>query len=156
MGTPFWRKRILRILNQLTSYVALWLWPLPPPYKGFKPKGWFRSCLIWLVITNKTSLNNMLLHRGVVNQPIHSFLVWCLNPCLQGTSVQVVLPQPGFCKHHVFFLQVHSYKMSYIVSDPLVKHIVSQHASCNRLSYLHFINNWSIKHLFHPPPLISL
>jgi hypothetical protein len=28
------------------------------------------------------------------NQPIHSFLVGCLNPCLQGTSVWVGLPQP--------------------------------------------------------------
>ena len=27
-------------------------------------------------------------------QPIHSFLVGCLNPCLQETSVHVVLPQP--------------------------------------------------------------
>ena len=26
------------------------------------------------------------------NQPIHSFLVGCLNPCLQRTSVRVVLP----------------------------------------------------------------
>ena len=27
------------------------------------------------------------------NQPIHSFLVGCLNPCLQGTSVRVGAPQ---------------------------------------------------------------
>ena len=27
------------------------------------------------------------------NQPIHSFLVECLNPCLQGTSVRVGSPQ---------------------------------------------------------------
>ena len=29
------------------------------------------------------------------NQPIHSFLVGCLNPCLQGTSVWVGSPQPS-------------------------------------------------------------
>ena len=30
-------------------------------------------------------------YEGIwVNQPIHSFLVGCLNPCLQGTSVQIV------------------------------------------------------------------
>ena len=29
-----------------------------------------------------------------VNQPIHLFLVGCLNPCLQGTNVRVGLPQP--------------------------------------------------------------
>ena len=28
------------------------------------------------------------------NQPIHSFLVGCLNPCLQVTIVVVGLPQP--------------------------------------------------------------
>ena len=28
------------------------------------------------------------------DQPVHSFLVGCLNPCLQGTNVWVVLPQP--------------------------------------------------------------
>ena len=28
-----------------------------------------------------------------VNQPIHSFLVGCLNPCLQGTNVPVGSPQ---------------------------------------------------------------
>jgi hypothetical protein len=28
------------------------------------------------------------------NQPIHSFLVGCLSPCLQGTSVRVGSPQP--------------------------------------------------------------
>ena len=28
------------------------------------------------------------------NQPIHLFLVGCLNPCLQGTSVWVGSPQP--------------------------------------------------------------
>ena len=30
------------------------------------------------------------------NQPIHSFLVGCLNPCLQGTSVRVCSPQPPY------------------------------------------------------------
>ena len=35
------------------------------------------------------------------NQPIHSFLVGCLNPCLQGTSERVVLPQPGFRSQYV-------------------------------------------------------
>ena len=29
------------------------------------------------------------------NQPTHSFLVGCLNPCVRGTSVRVVLPQPN-------------------------------------------------------------
>ena len=29
------------------------------------------------------------------NQSIHSFVVGCLNPCLQETCVQVVLPQPS-------------------------------------------------------------
>ena len=29
-----------------------------------------------------------------VNQPIHSFLVGCLNPCLQGTNVWVGSPHP--------------------------------------------------------------
>jgi hypothetical protein len=29
-----------------------------------------------------------------VNQPIHSFLVGCLDPCLEGTSVRVGSPQP--------------------------------------------------------------
>ena len=29
------------------------------------------------------------------NQPIHSFLVGCLNPCLQGTSVWVGSPRPN-------------------------------------------------------------
>ena len=28
------------------------------------------------------------------NQPIQSFFVKCLNPCLQGTNVRVVSPQP--------------------------------------------------------------
>jgi hypothetical protein len=28
------------------------------------------------------------------NGPIHSFLVECLNPCLQRTSVRVGSPQP--------------------------------------------------------------
>ena len=27
-----------------------------------------------------------------VSQPINSLLIGCLNPCLQGTSVQVVSP----------------------------------------------------------------
>ena len=32
--------------------------------------------------------------KGVwANQPIHSFLLGCLNPCLQGTSVRVGSPQ---------------------------------------------------------------
>ena len=29
------------------------------------------------------------------NRPIHSFLVGCMNPCLQGTNVRLVSPQPG-------------------------------------------------------------
>ena len=29
-----------------------------------------------------------------VNQPIHSFLIGCRNPCLQGTNVRVGSPQP--------------------------------------------------------------
>ena len=29
-----------------------------------------------------------------VNQPIYSFLVGCLNSCLQGTNVRVISPQP--------------------------------------------------------------
>ena len=28
-----------------------------------------------------------------MNQPVHLFLVGCLNPCLQGTNVQVGSPQ---------------------------------------------------------------
>ena len=33
-----------------------------------------------------------------VDQPIHSLLVGCLNPCLQGTNGRVVSPQPPLCK----------------------------------------------------------
>ena len=31
---------------------------------------------------------------SIMNGPIHSFLVGCLNPCLQGASVWVGSPQP--------------------------------------------------------------
>ena len=40
--------------------------------------------------------NNLIGLQGIwANQPIHSFLIGCLNPCLQETSVRVVLPQPS-------------------------------------------------------------
>ena len=34
------------------------------------------------------------LERIRAKEPIHLFLVGCLNPCLQGMSVHVVWPQP--------------------------------------------------------------
>jgi hypothetical protein len=38
------------------------------------------------------------------NEPTHSFLVGCLNLCLQGTSVRVVSPCPGHVPHVEFVL----------------------------------------------------
>jgi hypothetical protein len=43
----------------------------------------------------------ILSKRFWANQPIHSFLVGCLNPCLQGTSARVGSPQPS--KSNLFF-----------------------------------------------------
>ena len=42
----------------------------------------------------KTYLSTAPVFRIWANQPIHSFLVGCLKPCLQGTSVRVGLPHP--------------------------------------------------------------
>jgi len=38
--------------------------------------------------------NRLFLKLHRLNQPIHSFLVGCQNPCLQGTNAQVGSPQP--------------------------------------------------------------
>ena len=37
---------------------------------------------------------NILHHGFGQTNPVHLFLVGCLNPCLQGTNVRVVSPQP--------------------------------------------------------------
>ena len=41
------------------------------------------------------------------NQTIHMFLVRCLNPCLQGTSVQVVSAQPSWLVSPCFHAKLH-------------------------------------------------
>jgi hypothetical protein len=43
---------------------------------------------------NQRTLNPLTMDTIWVNQPIQSFLVGYLNPCLQVTSVRVGLPQP--------------------------------------------------------------
>ena len=47
-----------------------------------------------------------------VNQPIHLFLVGCLNPCLQGSSVWVGLPKPCLCYPPLFFNQYNAPRFS--------------------------------------------
>ena len=48
----------------------------------------------WLQINEATQGPVGALKVIWANQPIYSFLVGCLNPCLQETSVRVGLPQP--------------------------------------------------------------
>ena len=75
------------------------------------PKGQHHShnikCNIWKFHMTSANITNSFIDRNLdttaltyktsgiwVYQPIHLFLVGCLNPCLQGTSVRVVLLQP--------------------------------------------------------------
>jgi hypothetical protein len=61
-----------------------------------------RSCFgiiyIWLVKLEKSNLEIITMATWIwANQPIYSFLVGCLNLCLQETNVQVVSPQLATC-----------------------------------------------------------
>ena len=56
--------------------------------------------LLWLFYSCQSKLS-IPFSAIWANQPIHSFLVGCLNPCLQGTSVQFGSPQPS--KSNLFF-----------------------------------------------------
>ena len=49
---------------------------------------------MWFLGRGEENLGGTFVIRA--NQPIPSFLVRCLNPCLQGTSVRVRSPQPTF------------------------------------------------------------
>jgi hypothetical protein len=50
---------------------------------------------LWEMTTICVKFNNSASLKTIwANQPIYPFLVGCLNPCLQGRSVWVGLPQP--------------------------------------------------------------
>ena len=52
--------------------------------------------IIWIVILKTLSCTT-----GRANRPIHRFLVGWLQPCLQGTNVCIVTPQP-YPSHSLF------------------------------------------------------
>ena len=47
-----------------------------------------------LSCTEGELLSSLGFNKIWANQPKHSFLVGCLYPCLQGTNIRVVSPQP--------------------------------------------------------------
>ena len=54
----------------------------------------FFAFFIFRIIFEQTSYGTTVHQKGIgANQPIHSFLVACLNPCLQRTNVWVVSPR---------------------------------------------------------------
>ena len=71
--------------------------PFPNDFAHIGILPYFFSSVNEQVITWRYSnLFSLLgfLARIWANQPIHSVLVGCLSPCLQGTNVQVVSSQP--------------------------------------------------------------
>ena len=64
-------------------------------------QGFTITTFVWIQFHSSSS-PSLATKRIWANQPIHSFLVKCLNPCLQETNAGVGSPQPtkGSTNHH--------------------------------------------------------
>ena len=73
----------------------LWIWILTSLGSSIFNQEVFFFFLITMILIDMINIENILDAKMKIwaNQPIHLFVGGCLNPCLQGTSVQVGSPQ---------------------------------------------------------------
>ena len=89
-GVMLWRDEI--VLKDIPS-ISRRSWTLPSPHHLGAKDVAFENVWIQRGCVNKQWKPTARYPRSLwANQPIHSFLVGCLNLCLQGTNVCVGLP----------------------------------------------------------------